>query len=69
MTIAYDNTWLDPQPVRWDMRRVLTVGTILGLIGVAETFGILVIARQWLHLDHARNAHTGMRTPKLSKLL
>ncbi len=23
MAIAYDNTWLDPQPVRWDMRRVL----------------------------------------------
>jgi H+-transporting ATPase len=35
MTIAYDNTWLDPKPVRWNMRRVLTVATVLGLIGVA----------------------------------
>lgn len=51
MTIAYDNTWLDPEPVRWDMRRVLTISTTLGLIGVIETFGILIIAMEWLHLD------------------
>ena len=25
MTIAYDRAAVDPQPVRWDMRRVLTV--------------------------------------------
>jgi H+-transporting ATPase len=50
MTIAYDNTWLEPKPVRWNMRRVLTVATGLGLIGVAETFGLLVIARLLLHL-------------------
>jgi H+-transporting ATPase len=54
MTIAYDNTWLDPQPVSWDMRRVLTVSTVLGLIGVIETFGILVIARVWLNLDNSQ---------------
>lgn len=51
MTIAYDNTWLDPTPVRWDMRRVLTVATTLGLIGVVETFGMLVIAKLLLNLD------------------
>ncbi|MEJ2723049.1 MAG: plasma-membrane proton-efflux P-type ATPase [Deltaproteobacteria bacterium] len=43
MVIAYDNTWLDPQPVRWNMRRVLTISTTLGLVGVAETFGIMLI--------------------------
>jgi H+-transporting ATPase len=51
MTIAYDNTWLDPKPVRWDMHRVLIVSTVLGLIGVVETFGMLVIAKMVLHLD------------------
>jgi H+-transporting ATPase len=50
MTIAYDNTWLDPRPVRWDMRRVLYVSTTLGLIGVVETFGLLLIARLLLGL-------------------
>ncbi|OIK27439.1 plasma-membrane proton-efflux P-type ATPase [Streptomyces malaysiense] len=51
MTIAVDNTPLDPQPVRWDMRRVLSVATVLGTIGVVETFLMLLLARQWLHLD------------------
>jgi H+-transporting ATPase len=54
LTIAYDNTWLDPKPVRWNMRRVLTVSTVLGLIGVVETFGLLLIGRLWLGLDEAR---------------
>jgi len=53
MAIAYDNTWLDPHPVRWEMRRVLTVSTVLGLIGVVETFGLLVIVKEWLHMDVA----------------
>ncbi len=50
MAIAYDNTWLDPKPARWDMHRVLTVSTVLGLIGVLETFGILWIARDGMQL-------------------
>ncbi len=54
MTIAYDNTWLDPQPVRWKMRRVLTISTVLGLIGVVETFLLLLIARQYLDLSVAQ---------------
>lgn len=52
MTIAYDHTWLDPKPVRWDMRRVLSVATVLGTVGVIETFGLLVIAKKWLKLDN-----------------
>lgn len=54
LTIAYDHTWLDPKPVRWNMRRVLTVATVLGLIGVLETFGILVIARLGFRLTDAQ---------------
>ncbi len=49
MTIAYDRTWLDPAPVRWQMRRVLTISTMLGLIGVMETFVLLWLA--WSYLD------------------
>lgn len=54
MTIAYDNTWLDPKPVQWDMKRVLTISTALGLIGVIETFGLLIIAKTWLGLNIAQ---------------
>jgi H+-transporting ATPase len=53
MAIAYDRTWLDPKPVRWNMRSVLTVSTVLGLFGVIQTFLILLVARQWLKLDDA----------------
>jgi len=51
MTIAFDNAHLAKQPVRWDMRRVLTISTFLGLIGVAETFGLLLILKLLFHLD------------------
>ncbi len=54
MAIAYDNTWLDPKPVRWEMRRVLSVSTVLGLVGVIETFGLLVLAKSWLKMDVAQ---------------
>lgn len=54
MTIAYDHTWLDPKPVRWDMRRVLTISTVLGIVGVIETFGLLAFAKEWLELDAAQ---------------
>ncbi len=51
MAIAKDNTWLDPKPVRWQMHRVLTVATVLGLVGVIETFLLLVIAHSWPDLS------------------
>jgi hypothetical protein len=51
MTIAVDNTQVDPDPVKWQMRRVLTVATVLGVIGVIETFGLLALAKIWLHLS------------------
>ncbi len=50
MTIAKDNTWLDEEPVRWDMKRVLTVASVLGGVGIIETFALLVIAKTWFNL-------------------
>jgi H+-transporting ATPase len=38
MMIAYDNAKVAPQPVRWDMARVLAVATALGASGVAASF-------------------------------
>ncbi len=51
LTIAKDNTRLPSEPVRWDMRRVLTIATVLGTVGVLETFLLLIIAKNHFHVS------------------
>jgi H+-transporting ATPase len=51
MAIAFDNTRVDPKPVKWNMRQVLTISTALGITGVLGSFLMLVAARNWLRLD------------------
>ena len=51
MTIAYDHTGLEQEPVRWDMHQVISVATAMGIVGVLGSFGMLLIAIDWLHLD------------------
>jgi len=53
MTIAYDNTWLDPKPVRWELHRVLRLASILGGVGLVETFALLAVAKSWLGIGQA----------------
>lgn len=43
MTIAYDNTEVAKQPIRWQMPRVLGISSILGLFSVVQSFGLLII--------------------------
>jgi H+-transporting ATPase len=51
MTIAYDRTGLDPNPVRWNMHRIIAVSTVMGLTGVAGSFLMLYIGLDLLHLS------------------
>ena len=48
MTIAYDNVPAPPRPVRWDMHHILLFASVMGLLSVAETFGLLLIGLRWL---------------------
>ena len=50
MTIAYDHTGLDDKPVRWNMHQVITAATAMGIVGVIGSFGMLLIAMDWLKL-------------------
>lgn len=51
MMIAFDNAPTADRPVRWDMRRVLTVATTLGVLGLCATFLLFWYADRVLHLD------------------
>lgn len=47
MTIAYDNTFLSPEPVRWHMKRTLIVSTMLGGFSIIQTFVMLFIGKSF----------------------
>jgi H+-transporting ATPase len=51
MTIAYDNAEIARMPVRWNMQEVLTLSTVLGVLGVISSFLLFWIARSELRLD------------------
>lgn len=51
LSIAYDRTHYSNEPESWDMKVVLGVATMLGLMGVVETFGLFYIAEKYLHLN------------------
>jgi H+-transporting ATPase len=53
MMIALDNAPVAPKPVRWQMNRVLTLATILGILGVVSSFILIWVAREYFHLDDA----------------
>jgi H+-transporting ATPase len=50
LAIAYDRTKVDDKPVRWNMREVLVVATVLGVLGVIASFGIFYIAERYMRL-------------------
>ena len=52
ISIAFDRVHSDPSPERWEMRDVLTIASLLGLVGVVESFSILLLGDRVLGLDH-----------------
>jgi H+-transporting ATPase len=54
MTIAFDNAVVPPKPVKWQMERILTVASVLGLLAVVQSFGLLYVGDTIYQLDQAR---------------
>ncbi|HVZ85658.1 MAG TPA: plasma-membrane proton-efflux P-type ATPase, partial [Polyangia bacterium] len=54
LSIAYDNVHYRDKPEAWNMRVVLGISTVLGLIGVVAAFGLFFLGMRVFHLDHAR---------------
>jgi H+-transporting ATPase len=51
MMIAYDNVKIQEKPVRWNMRSVLTVASLLGVTGVVSSFLLFLIGTYVFNLD------------------
>ena len=53
LSIAYDNVHYKDQPEAWNMRMVLGISTVLGVIGVVSAFGLFYLGERVFHLDRA----------------
>jgi len=51
LSIAYDNVHYKNKPESWNMRMVLGVSTVLGVIGVVSAFGLFYLGERVFHLD------------------
>jgi H+-transporting ATPase len=51
LSIAYDNVIYRNQPEVWNMRVVLSIATVLGLVGPIAAFGLFFLGDRILHID------------------
>jgi H+-transporting ATPase len=51
LSIAYDNVHYKDKPESWNMRMVLGISTVLGVIGVVSAFGLFYLGERVFHLD------------------
>ncbi len=54
LSIAYDNVHYKDKPETWNMRLVLGIATVLGLVGPVASFGLFYLGDRVFHLDHPR---------------
>jgi H+-transporting ATPase len=52
LSIAYDNVHYKDEPEAWDMRLVLGIATVLGLVGPVAAFGLFYLGDRVFHLGH-----------------
>ncbi len=53
LSIAYDNVHYKNQPESWNMRMVLGISTVLGVIGVLAAFALFYLGERVFHIDRA----------------
>jgi H+-transporting ATPase len=52
LSIAYDNVHYKKTPEAWNMRLVLGIATVLGIVGPIAAFGLFYLGDRVLHLGH-----------------
>ncbi len=68
MTIAYDNVPASASPVRWNMTRIFIFASLMGLLAMAETFGLLLVGMRWL-LDSSLQAMVALDPGQIQTLM
>ncbi len=53
LSIAYDNVTYSNKPEAWNMRLVLGIATVLGVMGTVAIFGLFYLSLRVFRLDHA----------------
>ena len=48
MTIAYDKVETAARPVRWQMQRILVFSSLMGLLAIAQSFGLVLAGMEWM---------------------
>ena len=51
LSIAYDNVLYRNKPEEWNMRLVLSISTVLGVMGVVAAFGLFYLGERAFHLS------------------
>ena len=54
LSIAYDNVHYKDKPEAWNMRLVLGIATVLGLVGPVAAFGLFYLGDRVFHLGHSQ---------------
>ncbi len=52
LSIAYDNVHYKKTPEAWNMRLVLGIATVLGIVGPIAAFGLFYLGDRVMHLGH-----------------
>ena len=68
MTIAYDNVQPAPKPVRWQMHKILVFSSLMGLLAIAQSFGLVLAGMEWMS-DPARMAQFPLSHAHLQTML
>jgi H+-transporting ATPase len=63
LAIAYDRTRVERRPVRWNMRELTTLASVLGVTGVISTFVLFYLLQEW------QFSHDEIRTFLFLKLI
>jgi H+-transporting ATPase len=48
MTIAYDHVRTANRPVRWDMHHILFFSSLMGLLAIVQSFGLILAGMEWM---------------------